>query len=127
MIGTAPRDRKTPEGKAAFAAYMREYRKVQPNYRKRERERFLWRSYGITAEEYDALRDAQAGRCAACGVEGGPPLVNAGAATRVLQVDHDHTTGRVRGLLCRLCNIALGHVGEDPDRLRALADYLEMP
>ena len=40
-------------------------------------------------------------------------------------IDHCHTTGLVRGLLCNSCNLVLGAVGESPDRLRALAVYLE--
>jgi len=44
---------------------------------------------------------------------------------RPLVVDHDHSTGRVRKLLCNACNLAIGMVQEDPARLRALAAYLE--
>ena len=44
---------------------------------------------------------------------------------RRIAVDHDHATGRVRGFLCNGCNIAIGMVKEDPDRLRRLAEYLE--
>jgi hypothetical protein len=40
-------------------------------------------------------------------------------------VDHDHKTGKVRGILCHKCNIALGLIGDDPARARALANYLE--
>ena len=53
---------------------------------------------GVTVEQYDALLAAQGGGCAICG---NPPK------TRRLHVDHDHKTGRVRGLLCHRCNRAL--------------------
>ena len=42
-----------------------------------------------------------------------------------IAVDHDHSTKRVRGFLCNGCNVAIGMVKEDPDRLRRLAEYLE--
>jgi hypothetical protein len=43
-----------------------------------------------------------------------------------LYVDHDHETGLARGLTCASCNTALGHAHEDPERLRRMADYLEL-
>ena len=55
---------------------------------------------------------AQGGRCAACGQD------------EPKHVDHDHETGRVRGMLCFLCNQALGNVRDDVTRLQALIDYL---
>lgn len=39
--------------------------------------------------------------------------------------DHDHTTGQFRGWLCHRCNVSLGLMADDPERLRAAADYLE--
>jgi len=72
----------------------------------------LKRRYGLTAEDVDAMIDAQGGKCAACRV--GEPK----------HVDHDHATGEVRGILCFTCNVALGNVGDDIARLQALAVYL---
>jgi hypothetical protein len=66
--------------------------------------------YGITVEQYDALFIAQSGRCGMCG---SPPRKYR------LGVDHDHATGRVRGLLCNGCNVALGVVERFGDRARA--------
>jgi hypothetical protein len=40
-------------------------------------------------------------------------------------VDHDHTTGQVRGVLCFSCNVAIGHLGDSADRVRRAADYLQ--
>jgi hypothetical protein len=68
--------------------------------------------YGLTAAQYEAMLSAQRGRCAACW--------NAPAA----HVDHDHVTGRVRGLLCSSCNQALGNARDDIDVLRRLVNYL---
>ena len=40
-------------------------------------------------------------------------------------IDHDHITGKTRGLLCLNCNIALGHVQDNPSRLRLMVAYLD--
>jgi hypothetical protein len=72
----------------------------------------LTRRYGITAEEADALLDAQGGLCAIC------------RAAPAVHVDHDHATGAVRALLCFNCNGGLGQFRDDPDVLRAAADYV---
>jgi hypothetical protein len=82
------------------------------------------RRYGVTKQEYESLLIKQEHRCAICGKEenniyrGDKKLIN-------LSVDHDHNTGKVRGLLCRTCNIAVGNAKENPDILRAAANYLE--
>ena len=81
----------------------------------RDRRSALIRLYGITPEDYDALLTAQGGACAVCG---GPPSRSS------FDVDHCHTTGRVRGLLCSHCNKGLGLFADDPARLRAAAEYL---
>ena len=60
---------------------------------------------------------AQNGRCAICG----RPETEAGG----LAVDHCHATGKVRGLLCTLCNTALGKFRDRTDILRAAIRYLE--
>lgn len=72
----------------------------------------LKRKYGITVEA--ALELCKSGRCDACGVEAKP-----------LYIDHCHTTKKIRGALCLSCNIALGHVKDDRNRLQALIAYLE--
>lgn len=77
----------------------------------------LEQTYGITHEEWKALLDSQGGTCAACRTS------EFGALGPV--VDHDHTTSEIRGLLCNRCNVALGMALDDPQRLRALADYVE--
>jgi recombination endonuclease VII len=58
--------------------------------------------YGITLEDYAAMLERQDGQCAICGT-----------ADEKLVVDHNHTTGRVRSLLCHLCNALIGCARED--------------
>lgn len=79
--------------------------------------------YGITQEQYQTLYDKQNGLCAGCGRL--PKSGGKGNANAVLFVDHDHYTDEVRGLLCQGCNAAVGLAQDNPQVLRALADYLE--
>ncbi len=62
----------------------------------------------------------QDGKCAICKREG--PIIDG----KPIGLDHSHTTGQIRGLICIRCNFALGHMQDDPDRLRAAAAYVEM-
>lgn len=82
-----------------------------------ERKRTL-RKYGLTQEQYDRLLVSQGGRCPGCGTD------EPGA--KGWCIDHCHTGGHVRALLCFRCNLVIGQVNEDPATLRALADWLEM-
>lgn len=71
--------------------------------------------YGIVPEEYDAILQSQGGVCAIC------KRVN---SLGRLHIDHCHTTGRVRGLLCHNCNKAIGHLKESIDNALSLIAYL---
>lgn len=73
----------------------------------------LKHTYGITLADEEAMRVQQGGLCAIC------------QKGRSLMVDHDHETGRVRGLLCNGCNIAL-HLFDDPVKLKRTLAYLGM-
>lgn len=67
--------------------------------------------YGITADEYQALLGRQGGVCAICRQ---PEKLMRGGRVRRLAVDHDHRTGRIRGLLCHSCNATIGFLRDDP-------------
>lgn len=84
--------------------------------RQRLKERMA--SYGITIEVYVDMVAAQNGLCAICNNE-------AKWKYKRLVVDHDHSTGKVRKLLCENCNAGLGHARDNPALLRSMADYLE--
>lgn len=68
--------------------------------------------YGITEEEMKALLFAQGGLCAICG------------SAKAAHVDHDHSSGDVRGVLCFNCNGGLGRFQDDPGVLEAAIAYL---
>lgn len=72
--------------------------------------------YGLTVEQYEAIFESQESACAIC--HSPDPRGDH------WHVDHDHNTGRVRGVLCARCNVGIGHFGEDPERLLAAIHYL---
>lgn len=80
------------------------------------------RRYGITLEEYVTAMARQGGRCAICG---DPPDPNGIRAAARLHVDHDHTTGRNRDLLCCRCNQGIGYFRDDPALFHRAAEYIE--
>ncbi len=113
-----------PRCSACKAQAYKDWRRRNPDFEKRRyaaqrvetRERHLVRKYGVTLVEYARMLNEQGGCCAICGR---PEPSNRG-----LDVDHDHETGDVRGLLCTSCNRVIGHAHDSEDRLRAAADYL---
>ena len=104
--------------------YQQQYRRQTPpnpsSQRARSR-RFAMKKYGITLEEYESLLDAQGGKCAICQ---SPHPGGNGRTNYSWPVDHDHATGKVRGLLCRNCNVGLGLLGDSETRVAAALTYL---
>lgn len=72
------------------------------------------RKYGVDLAAYEKMFVNQNSKCAICRKE----------QERAFDVDHDHKTGCVRGLLCTNCNRMIGHSHDDPQRLIAAAEYL---
>lgn len=99
----------------SHASYCRScYQEYDRNRDKRDRE--LKRIYGITVENWEEMLANQNG-CAACsGLPNGRGRYH---------VDHDHKTGKVRGLLCASCNSSIAHSGDSPAQLRLWADELQ--
>jgi hypothetical protein len=87
--------------------------------------RHLRRTYGLTKEQYAALFDQQRGMCAICNRPESNRGGRHGNAEMRLSVDHDHQTGKIRGLLCMRCNTAIGALDHDQARLQAAIRYLE--
>jgi hypothetical protein len=79
---------------------------------------WLRTKYGITLVDYEAMLAVQKGVCAICSQ---PPT----GYRKYLGVDHCHETGKVRGLLCVKCNVAIGQLLDQPNLLRRAAEYLE--
>ena len=100
------------KNKAIVNARNRAYREANPTAM---REWHLRRRFGMSIADYDDLLLRQRGGCAICGK---PP------GKISLHVDHDHETGRIRGLLCVGCNNALGQFHDDPDLLTRAIDYV---
>lgn len=103
-------DERHPEKKTEYnARYYSERREAVSEYNR------LYR-YGISAAEFNAMLAAQDDACAVC-------RTPADECSRMC-VDHCHTSGKVRGLLCSNCNVALGMLNDDPALLQAAANYL---
>lgn len=83
----------------------------------------LKKNYGLSAVEYAAMVDAQGGLCAVCS-QPETARQRKSSDTRALAVDHCHTSGKVRALLCTACNTGLGSFNDDPARLTAAIAYL---
>jgi hypothetical protein len=91
------------------------YRKWAMSHKTELRYTTRFRRYKITREEIEKIATDQENKCAVCHRE----------FDRTPHVDHDHVSGKVRGLLCANCNLAIGSAGDSPDRLRAMAAYLD--
>lgn len=83
------------------------------------RKAHLKRMYDITIEQYNEMSEAQNHKCMICG---GTEM---NYKNKVLCVDHNHATGKVRGLLCGLCNSGLGKFKENKQLLLNTIKYLE--
>jgi hypothetical protein len=97
-------------------------RNYYPKHKEEKLGRDLVKKYGLTKAGYDEMLTRQGGKCAICG---GDNMMNGRMAH--MSVDHDHTTGEVRGLLCNNCNAALGYAHDNPEILLKLVDYLRRP
>lgn len=130
-----------PERVRAYARDWARKRRADPSYRAVERKRSrAWkrsnpgkvyagkrvaalRRYGLSPAEYQRLCRQQRNRCAIC--ERRETRKGPTGRVRPLSVDHDHGTGKVRGLLCNDCNRGLGLLGDRLVRLKAAVRYLE--
>ena len=75
----------------------------------------LKRNYGLTPEQYNKMFIGQEGKCATCKSE----------VNYRLHVDHNHETGKIRGLLCKSCNLLLGRINDDESVLLSMIEYIK--
>ncbi len=92
-----------------------DWAKDNPEKRKRN---YLKSTYNISLEDYKLMMENQQERCFCCGK-------HKDDLTKGLFVDHCHETGRVRGLLCATCNLAIGYVNDDISILENMIKYLK--
>jgi len=81
----------------------------------------LKRAYGITLDEYEELLSKQDSKCAICGIDNNGKYRN---KPRAFAVDHCHTTGKIRGLLCSDCNTGIGLLKDNINFLQSAIKYL---
>lgn len=110
-ISCAPGGSSLPKSVIRTTSNLRDY---QRNY-------YLKRMYGITLDQYNLLLEYQERVCSICREE---EHAQFRGRTKPLSVDHDSDTGRVRGLLCLKCNLAVGSFDHDTERLQRAAMYL---
>ena len=92
--------------------------KLYNKFNKKElKSKELLRKYGIDVDDYDRMVESQNNKCKICGTD--EPRGVGG-----WKVDHCHTTGKVRGLLCNNCNVGLGYFKDNIEYLEAAIQYL---
>ena len=111
--------------KSAYALRKEQHDAAQKTWRERNPDYFfsrdLRRKYGITIDDYKSLLQAQNNLCACCQ----SPDPGGRSDNDRFHVDHDHLTGKVRGLLCHKCNTGLGLLGDNVDGLMRAVSYLQ--
>ena len=80
------------------------------------RDRYYLKKYGLTLKQYESVLADQGGVCAVCKKRKGKYR---------LHVDHCHTTGKIRGILCSWCNAGMGQFQDDPELLMKAIAYLQ--
>jgi hypothetical protein len=80
---------------------------------------YIIRNYGLEKVDFESMLEEQQNKCAICGLE----FHDESKSTRP-HIDHCHNSGDVRGLLCSLCNVGLGHFKDDPQILQSAIQYL---
>lgn len=92
--------------------------------RRQKASRFM-REYGITLDEWEAMLEASEHRCEICRKHVGEMPPHPQTDRSFLVCDHDHATGKVRGVLCNNCNAGLGFAEDSIERLEEMIKYLK--
>ena len=102
--------------------YEKNKTRLQEKQLKNHEERWSYRifkNFGINNEQYYEMEKNQKYKCAICGT------TEPGGQNKKWCIDHDHETGKVRGLLCYYCNVGLGHFKDDRQFLEEAIKYLD--
>lgn len=117
-------DRLRPKRQERYRQNPEKYRAIAKQYRERnptaKYASELKLKYGLSLDGYNQMLTAQGGLCKLCKM---PPQGN-GKTAKILHVDHNHETGKVRALLCMQCNRALGMFSDNAEMLISAAMYL---
>lgn len=128
-VAEAKRQRKREQRMASYYAnhdsekekrrtYQAERRAAGYNRYESEQTHYLKYRYGITLEDYDRMLLEQDGKCAVCGT------TDTRNGKGRFDIDHNHETGQVRGLLCGKCNRGIGMLDDSIDRVTQVLSYL---
>lgn len=121
-------DRKKPkmsdtERKAKASKHQRRYYANNEEYRRQQKNLKLQKAYGITLEQYETWNAVNSGLCHICN-KAEIAFDKKSGKVRLLAVDHDNKTGIVRGLLCSVCNRAIGMLRHNPTIMAEAIDYI---
>ena len=108
------------ENKEEMLAKRREYNHI---HKKRLMNNIYLKTYGLTLEQYDQMFENQQGRCIICNEK--ETVTGRWETIKRLAVDHNHKTGKVRGLLCGSCNLLLGAVEDKSELINKMLEYLK--
>lgn len=101
----------------------RQFRLANPDrVRKQIKNAYYKKNYGITYDEFLSMYEASGGHCTICGAD----IIHKGRNTHKRAVlDHCHKTGKIRGILCHMCNSSIGLMREDKELVMKVYKYLE--
>jgi len=114
--------------KRYYEAHKEQHKAYEAGRRDIQRGRHLALTHSLSRDNYDAMLLAQGGGCAICGKpfdSSWPAKSSRGKASTSPCVDHCHTTGEIRGLLCVHCNLMLGNARDDANILLGAVSYLD--
>ncbi len=112
------KDCKNKESREWYAKNKDRKKQLSKRYRKTKKDQDLKKAYGITLHDYFGMLVSQNYSCKIC-------HTHQANLKRAMCVDHDHSTGKVRGLLCDICNRSLGLLKDNVDVLKRAVEYLE--
>ena len=105
--------------------YLKNSKKTYEENKEKYRDLAYQKKFGITLEDYDTLFELQKGVCKLCNCPETKVNRKSTGLIKRLAVDHCHTTGKVRGLLCQDCNVGIGSFKDNVEVLQKAIDYLK--